>query len=56
MVLPNHLNVCPHSVGLIAGIFWSKSPLFPGIGGALVTNDWCISFREFLLVTDVHVF
>ena len=41
-VLP---TVCPHSLGLLAGICWkkTKSPLVPlGMRGALVTNDWCI--------------
>ena len=38
-------NCLDHSVGFIAGIFWTKSqksPIFARGGGGVVTNDWCI--------------
>ena len=53
VVLP---TVCPHSMGLIAGIFWTKceSPRYsPGVeGGAVVTNNWCINHHEGLYLTS----
>ena len=37
-------------MGLIAGIFWTKSqsPLFPGGGGTVVTDDWFIMHQSFV--------
>ena len=38
--------ICPHSAGVIAGLYFVKSccpPPIPVGGGAVVTNDWCIT-------------
>ena len=52
VVLP---TVCPGSVGLIAGIFWTKvkDPAIPlrggrggKRGGGVVTKNWCINHHE----------
>ena len=58
MVLPTG---CPCSVGFLAGFCWkeSRSPCYSlGLGerGAVVTNDWCISFQASIRALDKLLF